>query len=341
MADGPFYAVQGSTFFEVDNLIEFPQGTVMKLKLTDKIRKFFGQQQHGRQDGDEFGSLGDMPQLEYGTRPTLLRSDGTTTSFLADLRQPGAPASSGGHLGGVAAGPAAAEPHEKTHMPSTLSQKADLSSNPRTTGQDESYSLQNEVYFPQLLLTLQTGSPEQKAVAAEALFNYTAESDSARQRATQAGVVVHLIDLLQHGTDHGKMYAAYTLSSLTSIEESLEQMCSLGAIPALISILSNCPLLVCKKGAMRALGRLARNDQAAADIVAAGGLLPIIGLLTRPDSSLVRRCLIALYFIGADKDALQQAIGAAGALPHLLALAQSESPDVQAEATDVLKVLCR
>jgi hypothetical protein len=55
----------------------------------------------------------------------------------------------------------------------------------------------------------------------------------------------------------------------------------------------------------------------------------------------VRRCLIALYFIGADKDSLQQAIGAAGALPQLLQLVRSDSPDVQAEATDVLKVLCR
>lgn len=75
--------------------------------------------------------------------------------------------------------------------------------------------------------------------------------------------------------------------------------------------------------------------------VKAGGLGPIIALLNRPDSSLVRRCLIALYFIGADKDALQQAIGAAGALPKLLLLARSDSPDVQAEAADVLKVLCR
>jgi hypothetical protein len=78
-----------------------------------------------------------------------------------------------------------------------------------------------------------------------------------------------------------------------------------------------------------------------ARFTAAGGLGPIISLLSRPDSSLVRRCLIALYFIGADKDGLQQAIGAAGALPQLLLLARSESPDVQAEATDVLKVLCR
>jgi hypothetical protein len=321
----------------------------MKLKLTDKIKKFFGQQHgHAADVGASF-ELGQVDGLECSgnpARPQLLRSDGTSTSMLSELRPSGcvaAASSASGHCFAAAAvAPGSGDQHEpKAHMPSTLSQKADLSSNPRTTGKDGTYSLQNEVYFPQLLLTLQTGSPEQRAVAAEALFNYTAESDCARQRATQAGVVCHLIDLLQHGTDHGKMYAAYTLSSLTSIEEALEQMCGMGAIPALISILCTCPLLVCKKGAMRALGRLARNDQAAADIVAAGGLQPIIGLLTRPDSSLVRRCLIALYFIGADKDGLQQAIGAAGALPHLLALARSDSPDVQAEATDVLKVLCR
>lgn len=303
----------------------------MKLKLTDKIRKFFGTR---AADGDEpFPGLQQLTQL------------GGHVQYVEGTRMGGSGSRENGM--GSASGSGALNNPNLQHatgrgaMPSTLSQKADLASNPRTTGQDEAYCLQNEVHFPQLLLTLQTGTPEQKAVATEALFNYTAESDAARQRATQAGVVIHLIDLLRIGTDHGKMYAAYTLSSLTSIEEALEQMCLLGAIPALISILSTCPLLVCKKGAMRALGRLARNDQAAADIVAANGLTPIISLLARPDSSLVRRCLIALYFIGADKDTLQQAIGAAGALPGLLTLACSDSPDVQAEATDVLKVLCR
>jgi len=92
---------------------------------------------------------------------------------------------------------------------------------------------------------------------------------------------------------------------------------------------------------VRALGQLSRDDAAAADIVAAGGLPAMVALLYEADSSLVRRCLIALYYIGADKDALQQAIGAAGALPRLLALTHSESLDVQAEAIDVLKVLCR
>lgn len=301
----------------------------MKLKLTDKIKKFFGTR---ATDGDEpYQGIQQLPRVDGLTQQyersitgdEVYRDGGET--FLSSSQPLGH-----GSL-----------QHAGDRVPSTLSQKADLTSNPRTTGQNEAYCVQNEVYFPQLILTLQTGTAEQKAVAAEALFNYTAESDTARQRATHAGVVTHLIELLTSGTDHGKMYAAYTLSSLTSFEEALEQMCLLGAIPALISILATCPLLVCKKGAMRALGRLARNDKAAADIVAANGLVPIISLLNRPDSSLVRRCLIALYFIGADKDALQQAIGAAGALPRLLALAQGDSPDVQAEATDVIKVLCR
>ena len=48
-------------------------------------------------------------------------------------------------------------------------------------------------------------------------------------------------------------------------------------------------VLASKKGAMRALGRLARSDEAAAEVVAAGGLPPIIALLDCHDAGLVRR----------------------------------------------------
>ena len=44
-----------------------------------------------------------------------------------------------------------------------------------------------------------------------------------------------------------------------------------------------------KKGAMRALGRVVRNDEAANEVVAAGGLVPIITLLDCNDNSVVRR----------------------------------------------------
>lgn len=44
-----------------------------------------------------------------------------------------------------------------------------------------------------------------------------------------------------------------------------------------------------KKGAMRALGRVVRNDEAANEVVAAGGLVPIITLLYCSDAGVVRR----------------------------------------------------
>jgi hypothetical protein len=203
--------------------------------------------------------------------------------------------------------------------------------------QDKGHTLE------QLLAALQDScsTPEQRAAAAEGLFNATADSEEARARVVRAGVVPQLLQLLCAASERGKMYAAYTLSALAVQDEALEQMMSHGAVAVLIDVLRGCPLLACKKGAMRALGRLARSDEAAAEIVAAGGLAPILSLLSGADSSLVRRCLIALFFIAADKDDLQQAVGLAGALPQLLELARSASADVQAEATDVLKVLSR
>jgi hypothetical protein len=291
-----------------------------KLKLTDKIRKFFGQNQKRLDDplhGAESACL--LASITSGSTGSAAGSVNGTPFHTVDCRRA----------------------ESKAYGRSTFSQKAELSSNPQVHSQDEQYSLQTEIQLPQLIAALESGLPEQRAAAAEALFNYTADSETARQKAAASGVVEHLIDLLRTGNDHGKMYAAYTLSSLTSIEESLSQICALGAIQALVDVLAACPMLVCKKGAMRALGRLARNDDAAAEIVARGGLQPIVTLLTHEDSSLVRRCLIALYFIGADKDTLQQQIGATGAIPHLLKLCQSDSPDVQAESADVLKVLSR
>ena len=44
-----------------------------------------------------------------------------------------------------------------------------------------------------------------------------------------------------------------------------------------------------KKGAMRALGRVVRNDEAANEVVAAGALVPIISLLDCNDAGVVRR----------------------------------------------------
>ena len=53
------------------------------------------------------------------------------------------------------------------------------------------------------------------------------------------------------------------------------------------------------------------------------------------------RCLVTLYFVGADKELLQMKIMNAGAIPTIVRLCASTHGDVQAEAADVLKVLSR
>lgn len=309
-----------------------------KLKLGDKIRKFFGQE--GGKGLHELGSP--LPatsgrSIDAGRGLSMIQGP-----HGHDWAGAGAGGAGAGALGAGGDGKVSGYCGGGAATVNLVSAKADLASNPRTTGTDAAYSLHNEICFPQLLDTLAGGSPEQRAVAAEALFNFTAESDSARQRATAAGVVAHLTELLSSGTDHARMYAAYTLSSLTSIDEALAQMREMRAPAALVALLAGCPLLVCKKGAMRALGRLARNDEAAAEIVAAGGLRPIVALLGHADASLVRRCLVALYFVGADKPDLQAQLGAVpGAIAQLVSLLRSENPDVRAEAADVVKVVSR
>lgn len=296
----------------------------MKVKLADKIRKFFRHKQcEDALSGPQFSevSLDIAPGKPRGhvEAPSAAAAEAATAHS---------------EVSGVNGTRASVAP------PSTFSQQVDLSSN-NPAGIAEGGVLLNDEQFTHLLVAIDTGLPEQKAAAAEALFNDIAQSNAGKERAVQVGAVPILVNLLSSGPDNAKMYAAYTLSSLAAMADCVAQIQAAGAIPALISVLSTCPMLLCKKGAMRALGQLALQHAAAADIVAAGGLPAMVALLDKGDSSLVRRCLIALYYIGADKDSLQQAIGAAGALPQLLALTHSDSPEVQAEATDVLKVLCR
>ena len=50
---------------------------------------------------------------------------------------------------------------------------------------------------------------------------------------------------------------------------------------------------------------------------------------------------MALYFIGADKAAMQGALASAGAVTPVVRLCRSTQPEVQAEAVDVLKVMSR
>ena len=85
------------------------------------------------------------------------------------------------------------------------------------------------------------------------------------------------------------MYAAYALSSIMTPSQPLTELRAAGVIPALISVLNTAKHLASKKGAMRALSRLARVNESAAEIVEANGLPPMIALLDCDDLGLVRR----------------------------------------------------
>lgn len=102
----------------------------------------------------------------------------------------------------------------------------------------------------------------------------------------------HLIGqvrLLYDGKERGKLYAAYALSSIMTPTQPMTEVRAAGVIPALIFVLNNSRHLASKKGAMRAIGRLARVNETAAEIVEANGLPPIIALLDCEDLGIVKR----------------------------------------------------
>ena len=205
-----------------------------------------------------------------------------------------------------------------------------------------SSSVPADASVDQLVDVLRSGAQDEQADAAEILFNTVAESEEKRAEVSMAGAVAPLVMMLSTGCPKGKLYAAYALSSLTSVDGCRQDMEDAGAISALLSLVQAPDTPVDgKKGAVRALGRLARNDSAAVSIVAARGLPALIELLDSNDPSLLKRALVTLYFVGADKEDLQVEIVRCGAVPRLVALCGSTHSSVQAEAADVCKVLAR
>jgi hypothetical protein len=334
-----------------------------KIKLTDKLRKFFnfGSRGGGMNDlstpstgtyngGDSepsvsTGSHHASPAKQYHSparplplpavhrQPTLVQPPRRTISNLPiDERTPmaePAPADTG-------MAPADSNESGSTNPTRSVPMQQAASQIQQSTAE------QRQLQLEHVASMLRNGTDDQKVNAAELMFNLTAENDHVKEEVANLGVVQPLVTMLRAGNNKGKMFAAYTLSSLTSSDTLRMEMQQRDAIPALVYVLAESSRPDIRKGAMRALGRLARCDDAACSIiVAAGGLSPMMSLLTSSDNSLVRRCLIALYFIGADKADLQQAIASAGAIPRLLALCEAESQEVQAESVDVLKMLAR
>jgi hypothetical protein len=193
----------------------------------------------------------------------------------------------------------------------------------------------------ELLHRLQTGPVSARAAAAESLFNSTSEDELSRQSISAMGAVKPLVELLQLDDVKGQMYAAYTLSALTSFDSCLTDMRECQAIGALLRLLKSSVSDVSKKGALRALGRLARVDECVTDMVELD-VIPILSkLLDSSDGTIVRRCLLTLYFIGADKLDMQDIIAKGDIVHKVVALSRSKQHEIQSEAVDVIKVLAR
>jgi Kinesin-associated protein (KAP) len=203
-----------------------------------------------------------------------------------------------------------------------------------------SVSQRNQILH-ELLKRLLTGPVSSRAAAAESLFNSTSEDELSRQTISTMGAVKPLVELLKLDDVKGQMYAAHTLSALTSFDSSLADMRECQAIAALLHLISSSKSDVSKKGALRALGRLARVDDCASEMVQLGAIPALSKLLDSADGTIVRRCLLTLYFIGADKQDMQDTIAGTDVVMKVVALSTSRQQEIQCEAVDVIKVLSR
>lgn len=139
-----------------------------------------------------------------------------------------------------------------------------------------------------------------------------------------------------------RIFASLTLTSLTSHELCREVLMKNGILVLCLEQLKETELPdELKRGCLRAIGRLAKFNNASEQIVKLDGLRTITMILETENESLQRRALIALYFVAADKPIVQEACLEIHAIQPLLKLCQSSNPSVQIEALDVCKVLAR
>eukprot|EP01025_Chloroclados_australasicus_P028487 TRINITY_DN2821_c1_g1_i7.p1 TRINITY_DN2821_c1_g1~~TRINITY_DN2821_c1_g1_i7.p1 ORF type:complete len:1255 (+),score=138.74 TRINITY_DN2821_c1_g1_i7:174-3938(+) len=188
---------------------------------------------------------------------------------------------------------------------------------------------------------LQFGTDKQKQVALEQMFQAIKEDESASYKFARMGAIRPLVDFLIYGSDRAQVYASYSLSCMTGMESSRNELLRVGAVEAFIDLLERENAnMVAKKGAMRAISKLVRGEEEAKLVVDSGGLKVISSLLSSQEQSILKRCLRALFFIAADKSDLQeQILSTTNCMPSIIKHLQSPNLDIQAEAADLLRAL--
>ena len=126
-----------------------------------------------------------------------------------------------------------------------------------------------------------------------------------------------------------QMYTLYTTS------EGKVAIAEAGGVPALIGLL-RCVNTTCKEGAVRALSALALNARNKAQIIAEGGIPPLVEMLSSSSTPAAgmaaghhEAAAGALRMIALNSSEAQIAIAAAGGIPPLIQLTRSGTPAAQ------------
>lgn len=193
----------------------------------------------------------------------------------------------------------------------------------------------------QLLQALHRNGPGQSYAPLQDLFNLAADDSSVCTILHRLNAVGILSPLLRHEDLHVRILSAYILSALATAEAAVRAMVSAGTINALIGQLADTQPILCKKAALRALGKIVRWPVGSNELVACGGLRPLSSHIKHTNPTIVRRSLIALYNFIADKSENSAQIVSVGAIAKIMELCYDTHPEVQRETINLVKALCR
>lgn len=214
-----------------------------------------------------------------------------------------------------------------------------------TTGGSVSGSVcvnKDVVLLQTLARFLETGRSRVRAYAVEALYQAALTKDFVKEQLVGGLCVIpKLPQVLCHGTERGSLYAANLLCLLLDCPEAFVQATDSGAPEALLKVAAESKTVGLPSQALKTLGRLVKYREAAGRLVNSNGHVILIQLLLSREVLVVKRVLVVLYYLCADKVHIQYELAKAGLIPVLLGLCTNPGEPVLYQVAEVFKVISR
>lgn len=189
---------------------------------------------------------------------------------------------------------------------------------------------------------LDTERSRVRAYAVEALYHAALAKDCVKdQLVYELGVIPKLPEVLCHGTERGSLYAANLLCLLLDCPEGFVQATNSGAPEALLELAAGSSQVGVSTQALKILGRIVKYREAAGRLVNSNGHVVLIQLLLSREVSIVKRTLVVIYYLCADKVHIQYEFAKAGLIPVLLGLCSNPGKPVLYQVAEVFKVISR